>query len=283
MTGDPYSVVSSGIDEKNMSASAMTAGRNAPISGQWNPSLYDSKHAFVWERGADLLSLLQPSKGEAILDLGCGTGHLTSQIAAFGAYVVGIDSSEQMVQQAQENYPALSFVLADARDFDLNHPFDAIFSNAALHWVNEPQQVLGRVWNALKPRGRFVAEFGGKGNVQKLLEGFYRALATIEGASVAHSNPWYFPSIAEYSALLEKQGFDVTFACLFERATALDDGERGLRNWIRMFGNAFCSGLSAGEQDEFIRESENFLRPVLFHDGSWFADYRRLRVIARKP
>jgi trans-aconitate methyltransferase len=276
-------VTSSAIDEKNMSASGMTAHTRPPISGQWNPDLYDRKHAFVWERGADLVSLLQPSKGEAILDLGCGTAHLTSQIAALGACVVGIDSSEQMVQQARKNYPDLTFVLADARDFDLNQPFDAVFSNAALHWVNEPQRVLGRVWNALKPGGRFVAEFGGKGNVQKLLEGFNRALEIVGSASVVHSNPWYFPSIADYSALLEKQGFDVTFACLFERATALDDGEHGLRNWIQMFGNAFCSGLSTGEQEQFIRESEKFLRPVLFHDGSWFVDYRRLRVIAHKP
>jgi trans-aconitate methyltransferase len=189
-----------------------------------------------------------------------------------------------MIGQAQKNYPTLRFMLADARDFDLKKPFDAVFSNAALHWVKEPERVLSRVWNTLRSGGRFVAEFGGKRNVEKLLEGFYRSLEIIgRGGSVARTNPWYFPSIAEYSSLLEKQGFDVTFACLFERITALDDGGRGLRNWIQMFCNPFCSGLSAGEQEQFIRESENLLRPVLFHDGSWFLDYRRLRVVAYKP
>jgi trans-aconitate methyltransferase len=253
------------------------------MSSQWNPELYDSRHAFVWERGAELISLLQPSNGETILDLGCGTGHLASRIAASGAGVVGIDSSQEMVEGARKNYPALRFVLADARNFELKQPFDAVFSNAALHWVNEPERVLDRVWNALKRGGRFVAELGGKGNVQKLVEAFHRSLEKIGCAFAEHENPWYFPSIGEYSMLLEKQGFNVTFACLFERTTALNDGERGLRNWIRMFGNAFCSGLSAGEQEQFIRECENLLRPVLFHDGSWFADYRRLRVVAYKP
>jgi trans-aconitate methyltransferase len=251
-------------------------------ANQWNPKLYDSRHAFVWERGAELLSLLDASRGEAILDLGCGTGHLTSRIAASGARVVGIDSSPEMIEEARKNYPELTFVVADAREFDLKEPFDAVFSNAVLHWVKEAGRVLECVWKALKPGGRFVAELGGRGNVRKLVEAFNHSLEKIGVPADALSNPWYFPGIAEYSGLLEKQGFDVTFAMLFERLTALDDGEQGLRNWIRMFGGAFCSGLSAEMREQFIRESENVLRPTLFHDGAWFADYRRLRVVARK-
>ena len=252
-------------------------------SCQWNAKLYDSRHAFVWERGAELLALLEPSPGEAILDLGCGTGHLTSRIAASGARAVGIDSSPEMVEEARKNYPNLTFAVKDAREFDLHERFDAVFSNAVLHWVNEADRAVGCVWNALRPGGRFVAELGGKGNVRQLLDAFHHALAKV-GAPLDESSwpPWYFPSIAEYSTLLEKQGFDVTFAALFERLTALDDGEGGLRNWISMFGGAFCSALSAEEQEPFIREAERRLRPALFRDGAWFADYRRLRVVARK-
>jgi trans-aconitate methyltransferase len=266
-----------------MSASEMTTDTCAPLSSKWDPALYDAKHAFVWERGADLILLLQPSNQEVILDLGCGTGRLTAQIAASGARVVGVDSSPEMIEKARRSYPSLEFVLADARDFDLKQPFDAVFSNAALHWVKEPDRVVDSVWRALRPGGRFVAEFGGKGNIQKLIEAFYKSLVSIGSAVGQHSNPWYFPSIAEYCTLLENHGFDVTLALLFERITALDDGDSGLRNWICMFGGAFCSGLSAGEQEQFVRESENLLRPVLFHDGGWFVDYRRLRVVARKP
>jgi trans-aconitate methyltransferase len=253
-------------------------------ANQWNPELYDSKHAFVWERGEELIALLMPSPGEAILDLGCGTGHLTSRIAASGARVVGIDNSAEMVKEARRNYPDLTFAVADARDFDPQHSFDAVFSNAVLHWVKEAGRVLDCVWNALKPGGRFVAELGGKGNVQMLLEAFRHARERI-GAPLdaSSSNPWYFPSIAKYTTLLEEHGFDVTFAELFERLTPLDDGAHGLRNWINMFGGPFCSALSAETRKQFIQESESLLRPMLFRDGTWLADYRRLRVVARKP
>jgi trans-aconitate methyltransferase len=256
---------------------------SSSTSSQWDAELYDSKHAFVWERAAEVLSLLGASLGEAILDLGCGTGHLTSRIASSGARVVGIDSSPEMIEEARKNYPELTFSVADAREFDLGEAFDGVFSNAVLHWVKEADRVIQSVWNALKPGGRFVAEFGGKGNVRKLVDGFYRALEKMGAASDGRPNPWYFPSVGEYSVLLEKHGFDVTFAKLFERFTALEDGERGLRNWIRMFGGVFCSALSQEKQEQFIQESEDVLRPALYRDGAWFLDYRRLQVVARKP
>jgi trans-aconitate methyltransferase len=248
----------------------------------WNPRLYDSRHAFVPERGDELISLLKPARGESVLDLGCGTGRLTSRIAEAGSRVVGLDNSPEMLEEARKNYPALTFVLADACNFVLDEPFDAVFSNAALHWVKEAGLVVGCVWRALKPGGRFVAEFGGKGNIRTLVEGFYRALEKIGVRPGEISNPWYFPSVAEYTTLLERRGFDVTFASLFERITALDDGDRGLRNWIRMFGAAFYAGLPDEQQEEFMRESENSLRSLLFRDGSWFIDYRRLRVVAHR-
>ena len=106
----------------------------------WNPNLYDAKHAFVWKYGADLISLLAPQAGERILDIGCGTGHLTAQIADSGATVVGTDRSAEMVNAARREYPHLQFEVADARDLRFRAEFDAVFSNATLHWIHEPER-----------------------------------------------------------------------------------------------------------------------------------------------
>jgi trans-aconitate methyltransferase len=126
-------------------------------SQRWDPQLYDSKHSFVTHFGGDLLPLLDPQPGDRILDLGCGTGHLSAQIAASGAAVVGIDHSPDMIAQAQATYPDLTFIEADAANFTFEQPFDAVFSNAALHWIPTPERVIACVWQALKPGGRFSA------------------------------------------------------------------------------------------------------------------------------
>src|ERR1051325_4868475 len=129
----------------------------------WDAARYDSAYSFVWERGADLLALLAPQPGERILDLGCGTGHLTAKIAESGAEVVGLDHSTAMIEQARQNHPGLRFEWADAAEFGVPEPFDAVFSNGVLHWVQRPADAAACVWRALKRGGRFVAEFGGKG------------------------------------------------------------------------------------------------------------------------
>lgn len=246
----------------------------------WNAGLYDSKHSFVWERGADLIELLKPAAGERILDLGCGTGHLTAKIAESGAHLIGIDSSPEMIREAWENYPDIEFRIADARDFSFEDRFDAAFSNAALHWIKEAERVVQCVANALKPGGRFVAELGGKGNVREMLNAFRGALEKM--GCKRYLNPWYFPSVAEYSSLLEHHGLEVTFAVLFDRPTPLEDSGNGMRNWIEMFAGEFLAAAPEGKREEFIQEVESQLRPKLFRDGSWIADYRRLRVVARK-
>ena len=240
----------------------------------WNANLYENKHSFVWQYGESLIELLSPKKGESILDLGCGTGQLAQQIALSGAEVVGIDYAPSMIEQAQKNYPDLKFSVADARNFDFPQLFDAVFSNAALHWVKEPEQVIKCIWQALKPGGRFVAEFGGKGNVQAIVE-------ALESAIKISENPWYFPSIAEYTTLLEQQGFCVTYATLFERPTPLE-GEAGMANWIQMFGSHLLSEIPAEQQVEVVREIEHCLRSKLYRDGVWFVDYKRIRVMGIK-
>lgn len=247
------------------------------MANAWNADLYSKQHSFVWEAAGDLLGLLNPQPGERVLDLGCGTGQLTAKIAEAGAAVTGIDSSAAMLDQAREAHPGISWVLADARSFRFAEPFDAVFSNAVLHWVPEARAVAESVARALRPGGRFVAEFGGHGNVRAIVEAAITAGAR---QGVRLENPWYYPRLGEYTHLLESVGLEVTFALLFDRPTRLTDPADGLRNWMRMFGGPFFVHLTdpARFLDDFVTEA----RPTLFRDGEWWADYRRLRVTAIK-
>jgi trans-aconitate methyltransferase len=248
---------------------------------RWNAGLYDDKHSFVWKMAAGLLELLEAKAGERILDLGCGTGHLTEQIAANGAEVVGVDRSSDMIRQAKEEYPALQFEVMDAREIAFAELFDAVFSNATLHWIKEPEKVIARIAAVLRPRGRFVAEFGGKGNVGALMTAVEQAWRKV-GISGPTPYPWYYPSIAEYAGLLEKHRLEVTYAILFDRPTPLEDGERGLRNWLNMFGGSFLGQLSADQREATVAAIEQEARSALWRESQWVMDYRRLRIIAKK-
>lgn len=251
-------------------------------TNQWNADLYDRKHSFVAEYGAALLDLLAPRPSEFILDLGCGTGALTQQIADRRATVLGIDSAASMIAQAQQNYPNLRFEVADATDLPFVEQFDAIFSNAVLHWVKPPEAAIARMWQALKPGGRLVVEFGGKGNVNAIATALEQSLREMGYPSPETLNPWYFPSIGEYTNLLEQQGFEVQFAALFDRPTPLSDAD-GIQNWIKMFAQSFLQAVPTGQQTAFLTQITERIRSQLYHDGTWFADYRRIRAIALKP
>jgi trans-aconitate methyltransferase len=247
----------------------------------WDARLYDDKHSFVWKHGASLVELLAPQPGEAILDLGCGTGHLTAQIAAAGVSVLGIDSSPPMIEEAHRNHPGICFEVQDARHLETLDQFHAVFSNAALHWIIEAEPVVQGIARALKPGGRFVAEFGGKSNVRLIVAAMQKALLKIGVDSI--ESPWYFPSIAEYAGLLEEAGLEVTFATLFDRPTPLE-GDDGMRKWVEMFGGHFLNHVPDEQREKFFRLIEDELRPALLRDGTWFADYRRIRVVAwRRP
>ena len=247
------------------------------MADKWDSSLYEDRHSFVWKAGADLVGLLQPQKGERILDIGCGPGQLTAQLAESGAEVVGMDSSVSMVAQARQNFPRLRFLLADVRNFQVEEPFDALFSNAALHWVRDADAAIACMAKALKPGGRLVLEMGGHGNIERI-----RAVteAVLREAGYPAEHTWYFPSIGEYASLLEKHGFLVQFAQNFARWTKLEHPERGLREWLEMFGGAYFEGIPNAKREPLIQEIESRLRPALWCDGHWFADYRRLRVTA---
>ncbi|MBW4627020.1 MAG: class I SAM-dependent methyltransferase [Brasilonema octagenarum HA4186-MV1] len=254
----------------------------ADFKNQWNAELYDSKHSFISELVANLVELLSPKPGECILDLACGTGHLTQKIASQGAEVMGIDSAPTMIEQARKNYPQLDFDVVDAINLPYIEKFDSIFSNAALHWIKEAEEVVVGINRALKPGGRFVAEFGGKGNVNTIVSAIYNALQKAGYSTDTALNPWYFPSIGEYGSLLEKHGFELTYATLFERLTPLEDGEQGLQNWLKMFANSFFNGLSTDAHINTIIDIENQLRPSFYKNNTWSADYKRIRVIAVK-
>ncbi len=243
---------------------------------EWNPQLYEQQHSFVWQYGADLMELLSPQPEELILDLGCGTGQLTAKIAERVARVIGIDNSPTLINRAKENYPELEFILADATNFSFQKQFDGVFSNAVLHWVQPPEKAITCIWHALKNKGRFVAEFGGKGNVQTIIE------ATKKVLQLKDFNLWYFPTIGEYATLLESQGFSVSYATLFDRPTPLNGGEKGMGNWLEMFAGSLFNSLSAEEKLAAKKQIEDEVRAVLFRDNIWYADYRRIRIVAEK-
>ncbi|HZM85220.1 MAG TPA: methyltransferase domain-containing protein [Blastocatellia bacterium] len=246
----------------------------------WNTELYDGKNAFVWKHGRGVVELLSPQPGERILDLGCGTGHLTNQIATAGAEVVGLDKSPSMIEGARKLYPSLRFEIADAMEFGFEQPFDAVFSNAAIHWMKDQRAVARSIWGALKEGGRFVAEFGGKGNIRAIRTALTDAVEAADETINAEPFARYYPAIGEYATLLEAQGFRVTFATHFDRPTKLDEGDKGLRNWLLTFADNVIESLPEGKREPVIAQVEDALRPALFRDGTWFADYRRIRIVA---
>jgi len=250
---------------------------------KWDASLYNDKHSFVFKYGEDLVDLLAPQKGERILDLGCGTGYLTNVIASSGAEVVGIDNSHEMIEKAAKEYPALDFRIMPAEEFHFDESFDAIFSNAVLHWVMEKEKAIDCMYRNLKRSGRLVLEMGGKGNVEKIINALNEALAKRGFETNTELLINYFPSIGEYTGLLEKRGFKVNYAAHFNRDTELADKENGIKDWIKMFRSPLLKDIDKDVVNEILEEVQESLRPTLFRNGKWYADYKRLRVVAIKP
>jgi trans-aconitate methyltransferase len=259
------------------------SGRSATSAETgWDSTLYEESFGIITQFGAGVVELLAPRPGERIVDLGCGTGGLTAQIAAAGADVLGIDSSEAMIARARELCPGLRFEVARGEDFAVEEPVDAVFSSAALHWMSPPEAVATAVARALKPGGRFVAEMGGKGNIATIIGAVYQALAEEGIPRERIRNPWYFPSIGEYGSLLEGAGFEVLLMQLFDRPTPLDDCPNGMADWLRMFGGAFLEAVRDTRRKRVQERVNELTRPLLTREGRWVADYRRLRFMAVK-
>ena len=243
----------------------------------WSTESYTRNAAFVPALGAGVVDLLAPKPDERILDLGCGEGTLTQSLVAAGARVVGVDASPDFVASARAR--GLDARLADAHDLPFAGEFDATFSNAALHWMLEPERVLAGVAQALVPGGRFVAELGAKGNVASILRAIAEALER-RGIDASLRVLWYFPSPAEYAAQLEAAGFVVERLEYFARPTPLPTG---MRAWLETFAQPLFDGFAGTERDALLDEVTASLAPSLRDTaGDWVADYVRLRFVARR-
>jgi trans-aconitate methyltransferase len=252
----------------------------------------------VWQYGQDLVHQCRLQEGETFLDVGCGSGELTHALSQAAPNVIGwgMDYDAHMIQRARDQYTVpkennhpspLTFFQGDVRNFTLDAPVDVVFSNAALHWVPPQDAALAVecLSRALKDNGRLVVEFGGHGNVQQIVQ----TTCDVLGLDPTQASPWWYPSIAEVATLCEQYDLEVVQAHLYDRPTLLNEGEKGLRNWITMFGTHFFDAVATHDQDtdhrnreKWLDEIENRLRSTLFDGTQWTADYRRIRVIARK-
>lgn len=249
-------------------------------SGQtWDPNDYAENARFVADFGGAVVDLLDPQPGERILDLGCGDGALTEEIVRRGAVVVAVDSSASMIEAARLR--GLDARAADGHDLPFESEFDAVFSNAALHWMTRPDNVIRSVVRSLNPGGRFVAEMGGKGNIATIQTAMHAALAR-RGVHVDPGMNRYYPAVDEYRERLQAGGFEVKDIFTFARPTPLP-GDIG--NWIRTFDRAMLERLPEDERRALIDEVREVLRPTLYRadEGRWVADYVRLRFVALKP
>jgi SAM-dependent methyltransferase len=244
----------------------------------WDAHRDQRQFGFVSAMGGDVLALLDPAPAETVLDLGRGTGELAAAIAATGARVLALDSDPAMVAAARRRLGHDRVLLADGHAFTLPEPVDAVFSNAALHWMPRPAEVTARVHAALRPGGRFVAELGGAGNIATILEALAAAMA--EAGLPEPACPWYFPTPGQHTTLLEAGGFRVARIEHFPRPTPLAGGPDGLAHWFTMFGGQLTAQVPAAELPGVLARAGELAAPRLRRDGRWIADYWRLRFVA---
>lgn len=240
----------------------------------WSAETYDRNARFVSDLGAAVFEWLDPQPGERVLDLGCGDGTLTLRLVETGAEVVGVDASDSFIDAAGK--AGIDARKMDGHALTFDSEFDAVFSNAALHWMTRPDEVIEGIVRALRPQGRFVAEFGGHGNVAAIVTAM-RAVARARGGDEAIAGPWFYPTPSEYAALLDARGFEVKRIGLFPRPTPLPTG---LPAWLMVFRRPFFEQFGSATQAA-LDDTVDLLRSQLCDQaGNWTADYVRLRVEA---
>ncbi|MGA2672125.1 MAG: methyltransferase domain-containing protein [Terracidiphilus sp.] len=243
----------------------------------WDPQAYARNGAFVHGLAGGVLEWLAAKPGESILDLGCGDGQLTRRIGATGARVMGADASPEMVASARSRGMAAMEASAESLPC-CSGLFDAVFSNAALHWVRDQDAMLAEVRRVLKPGGRFVAEMGGHGNIAAIRVALMAVLAR-HGYADREDGVNYYPTPEGYARRLEGHGFKVKRMELIPRPTPLAAG--GMTGWLKTFRRGVLEGLPEGIRETVVEETAALLAPALRdEDGNWVADYVRLRFIA---
>ena len=243
----------------------------------WDPGDYGKHGSFVHELAGGLLEWLAPQSGERILDLGCGDGQLTKRITESGAIVTGLDASPEMVAAARSNGVPADLGQAESLPYP-DHVFNAVVSNAALHWVRGQDDMMAQVRRVLRPGGRFVAEMGGHGNIAAIRVATAAVFAR-HGYAEQGERGNYYPTEKEYARRLERHGFKVARIKLFPRPTLLGAG--GMAAWLRTFNRGALQSLPEEARDLVIDETVALLAPVLHdHERHWTADYVRLRFEA---
>jgi len=242
----------------------------------WSPEVYAQNASFVPNLGAGVLEWLNPQPGERILDVGCGDGQLTQKIAASGAQVVGVDASQAMVEGARSR--GLNAEVCNAEDLPFHSEFDAVFSNAALHWVRNQDAMLAGVRQALRPGGRFVVEMGGHGNIAAIRVALMAVLER-HGCAGLEDGVNYYPAPDAYTARLQAHGFSVERMELIPRPTPLPSG---MHVWLTTFRRGVLNAVPEHLRSTVAEETVSLLDPALRDEqGNWTADYVRLRFIAR--
>jgi SAM-dependent methyltransferase len=243
----------------------------------WDPLAYGQNAAFVHTLASGVLEWLAAMPGERILDLGCGDGQLSRRIVANGATVVGADISPEMVEAARSRGIVAMEASAEQLPFSEN-AFDAVFSNAALHWVRDQDAMMAEVRRVLKPGGRFVAEMGGHGNVAAIRVGLMAVLAR-HGFGDREDEVNYYPTAEGYAKRLTRHGFAVRQIAIIPRPTIL--AESGMAGWLRTFRRGVIESLPEEIRDTVVEETAALLAPALRDEnGEWTGDYIRLRFIA---
>ncbi len=245
-------------------------------TNDWNANNYNKHADFVSILAAPVVKLLNPKKDEKILDLGCGDGTLAIDMEKVGAKIVAVDLSEDMVKKTNEK--GIEAYVMSATKLIFQNEFDAVFSNAVLHWVKEPEIAIEKIYNSLKKDGRFIAEFGGYENIKHLIDAM-QIVFDMHPEYGEFDNPWYFPTQEEYKQLLQNCGFEVTYIEIIPRPTKIDD----ISNWLNIFANGIVSHLTSEQQNNFNNEVREILKPIIYSqkDG-WVVDYVRLRLRAEK-
>ena len=244
----------------------------------WNAADYEENFSFVHRYGENVLEMVENGNGGLAVDLGCGTGPLTPGLKEKGYRVLGIDESAQMVEAARAAHPELTFIQGNALNFSLEEKADVIFSNAVFHWIDGAcqEELAQNLAAQIKPGGMLVTEFGGKGCAEAIHSTLEKCYSE---RGLKYPRVFYFPTVGEYASVLEKAGFRIAFASLFDRPTP-QNTQDGLKDWIRMFVKKPFEGMEETLKSEILKEAEDKLRSRLYIDGKWYIDYVRIRVKA---